>query len=239
MRGKHPVAMAFGLPSQQQKQSRQPLCCPNPCGSDSDGKPSDRESRVETKSSTSRFLPCLIHHLPHRRARTRRLLLAPGLQPPASIFNVRKQLRILECCTPDGHDAVHAVPYHPDLSVALKEKLIVDQSAIHNARHHIPVADDHANESVLFSALRKFLHHVFWRRRMKMFQKPRARLPQPRLASHLVELQHQVYFFIRNLAHFGFSLLSLSFSGLGVSCGEGEALASSKRCTLDSGSPCR
>src|ERR1700719_1066807 len=143
----------------------------------------------------------LRHHLPHRCGRPGRSLLPPLLQPLASVLDIPEKVRVFERRTPRGNYRTHAIPYHPQFAIALKKKLIVDQSAIHNGRHHLPVADYHADISVLLAALRIFQHHVLGRLRMKMFHEPRPRLAQTRLAPKVVETEHQIYFLIADLAH--------------------------------------
>src|SRR5215467_9575165 len=124
---------------------------------------------------------------------------------------------VLERGAPGRHDASHAIPHDPDFPIALKEQLVIDQSAIHDAGHHFPIADDHANERIFFAALRVFLHHLFRRNRMKMLNEPGPRLAKSRLTSHVIESQHQVDFFIAYLRrHTSFSLLS-QVSRLGCS----------------------
>src|SRR5216683_3097960 len=108
------------------------------------------------------------------------MLLPPCFQPLVGFFNVRKQPWIFERRPPSRHDSAHPVPHHPDLTVALEEQLVIDQPAIDDARHHVPIADHHTNECVLFASLRIFLHHVFRGLRMEIFNEPRARLPLPR-----------------------------------------------------------
>src|SRR5712664_2852475 len=63
----------------------------------------------------------LYHHLPHRRAGSRRALLPPGLQPLASFFDVLEKMRILESGAPRGNDRSHAIPHHPNLSVTFEK----------------------------------------------------------------------------------------------------------------------
>src|SRR5712671_5380045 len=135
------------------------------------------------------------------------MLLSPGFQPLVRFFDICKQPRIFERRSPDRHDRPHAVPHHPDLSVAFEKQLVVDQPAVHDARHHLPITDHHPYISVFFASLRIFFHHVFHRRGMEMFHEPCARLPQSRFAPHVVQPQHQVDFVIAYLRHV--SLLAL------------------------------
>src|SRR5690348_13160211 len=95
-----------------------------------------------TGSDAGGFLPGLLHHLPHCRRRTGRLFFAPRFQPLASVLNVRKELRILECGAPGGHDISHAVPYRPNLTIAFEKKLVVNQAAVDDAGDHLPVTDE-------------------------------------------------------------------------------------------------
>src|SRR5438876_11334663 len=87
----------------------------------------------------------LAHHLTHGHGRSRGPLLSPGFQPLAGLFDVLEQVGILKSGAPGRNDGAHAVPHDPDFSIALKKKFIVDQAAIHDARHHFPITDHHAD----------------------------------------------------------------------------------------------
>lgn len=81
-------------------------------------------SAAATRTRNPRFLfffPHLFHHLPHHRTGARCSLLSPRLQPPAGIFDRRKQIRILEGSSPRWHDRSHSVPHYPDFSVILEK----------------------------------------------------------------------------------------------------------------------
>src|SRR5579863_5668099 len=119
----------------------------------------------------------LLQYGSHRRARTRRTLFAPGFQPLARFFDIRKHRRILEGSAPRRHDHAHALPDDPDFAVALKKQFVVNQPAVHDARHHLPVADHHTNIGIFIATLRILLHRFFGRQRPKMLDEPRARLP--------------------------------------------------------------
>src|SRR5260370_27739811 len=129
------------------------------------------------------------------------MLLPPRFQPVVRLFNVCKKPRVFERGPPDWHDRSHAVPHHPDLAVAFEKQLIINQSVRTDARPPLPIAEHHADVCVLPASLRVFLHHVFRGCRMKVFHKPRTRLPQPRLSPHVIESQHQVDFVIAHLRH--------------------------------------
>src|SRR5260370_15568342 len=67
----------------------------------------------------------LYHHLPHRRAGSRRALLPPGLQPLASFFDVLEKMRILESGAPRRNDRSHAIPHHPNLPLTFETSFVV------------------------------------------------------------------------------------------------------------------
>src|SRR6266576_1537696 len=134
------------------------------------GSGADRHARLlPGNSPTSQILTALgarfrlYHHLPHRRSGSRRALLPPGFQPFASFFHVLEEMRILESGAPRRTDRPHTVPHHPNLAITVEKQFVVDQPAIHDPGHHVPVADHHADVSVFLPALRIPLHHLFRR----------------------------------------------------------------------------
>src|SRR5262249_51830934 len=87
----------------------------------------------------------LLHHLPHCGVGTGSAFFPPRFEALANIFQIAKNRRILERRAPCRNDVSNAVPDYPDLAVAFEEKLIVDETPVHDARHHFPIADDHAD----------------------------------------------------------------------------------------------
>src|SRR5580692_9569552 len=90
----------------------------------------------------------LTHHLPHRGRRTRRALLAPDFQPLAGLLDVLKKVRVLESRAPRGDDGPHAIPNYPDFAVTVEEKFVINQSAVYDPCHHVPITDYHADKGV-------------------------------------------------------------------------------------------
>src|SRR6266403_2428003 len=175
----------------------------------------------------------------HGCARPRRPPFPPRFKPLAGVLDVLKQVWILECCAPRRNDRAHAIPHHPNLAVALKEQFVVDQSAIHNTRHHVPITDDHSNVSVFLAPLREFLHHFFGRQRVKMFHAPRPRLPEPRFTPHIVKSKHQIDFVIAQLRHRESSLSTSQGYTCVFSSGSRKTTVCSRSWDLDIGMLCR
>src|SRR5580704_11594092 len=160
----------------------------------------------------------LLQHAAHRRRRPWRSLLAPRLQPLARLFDIRKHCWILERRAPRWHDHAHSLPHDPDFTVALKKQLVVDQSAVHDARHHLPVADHHPDEILLVASRRILLHRLFGRHRTKMIHEPRARLSQSCFATDVVKPEHQIHFVVIDLPHCFLLLLVVHLLWFTYSC---------------------
>src|SRR5437588_9781194 len=105
-------------------------------------------------SDTSRLWARLLHHLPHGYIRTRSALFAPALQPLARFFQIQKNRRIFESRSPRRHNTADPIPHHPDFAVALKKKLVIDQPAVHDAGHHVPITQHHPDAVVFLGARR-------------------------------------------------------------------------------------
>jgi hypothetical protein len=86
-------------------------------------------------------------------------------------------------------------------SGVLEEKVFVDQSPVHHAGGHIPIAGHHAHQGVFIAARRTDLHSIFHRRRFEMIEILFAGLAQARLAAQLVKTKQQIGLIVRDFSH--------------------------------------
>src|SRR5262249_11811262 len=99
----------------------------------------------------------------------------------------------------------------PHFSAVFEEKLFVDQPAVRDACHHLPVANDHAHVQIRLAAWGTQLHRFFDGLRMKVGCVPVPRVPQLRLPPCVVQLQQQIDLLDCCSAHRS----SLEFTALG------------------------
>src|SRR5438876_11877569 len=66
-------------------------------------------------------------------------LFSPGLQVIALRLQVGEEVRAAEHGAPRADHGLHLFPDSPLFPVAFEEKLFVDQPAVHDAGHHLPV----------------------------------------------------------------------------------------------------
>src|SRR5260370_3459365 len=79
-------------------------------------------------------------------------LLPPSFQVVALLFQVGKEVWAAEHRAPGGKHRFHLFKHRPLFPVAFEEKLLVNQPAVHDARHHLPVTEHHAHVSVFLAA---------------------------------------------------------------------------------------
>src|SRR5579859_124701 len=175
-----------------------------------------RPSRYSLCSRRLRRLRALHHfrpHFPHRFVRARAVLFPPRLQPLALFFHVREHLLASEHGPPRSEHGLHLFPHHPLFATAFEEQVFVDQSAVHDARHHLPIPQHHPHVRVFLAPGRTQPHHVLRARHVKVRSEPVPRLAQFRLAPLLVQPQHQVHLLVCYFSHdssFSFVLFGLS-----------------------------
>src|SRR6516162_5683690 len=135
-------------------------------------------------------------------------LFSPGFEPCAALFEIVHHVLVAEHLAPAGDGRLQLLPYNPHFPAVFEEQLFVDQSAVRDAGHHLPVADHHPHVGVLQSARGTQLHrflHALW---MEVRGVPVPSFSQLRFPPGVVQLQHQVDLFDRGTAHassFGFT----------------------------------
>ncbi len=102
----------------------------------------------------------LFHHCFHGRGGTRGLLLPPGFQTLADLFEVGEDIGVLERRPPSGRERPDAVPDRPDLTGVLEEEFVINQPPVDDTGYHVPVANGHANVRVFLRPWRVFLCHL-------------------------------------------------------------------------------
>src|ERR1700678_2400533 len=91
-------------------------------------------------------------HLAHRLIRPRRPPLTPLLHVTTVNLQILKHVWILEHLPPRRYQRLQPVPHHPLLARILEEKLLIDQPAVHDVRHHVPVTPHHPHVLVLVAS---------------------------------------------------------------------------------------
>src|SRR5580693_6276563 len=91
-------------------------------------------------------------HGAHGFGGTGSALFAPAIHRRDVLFEIRESHRILEHRTKRGDDGLEAFPNDPLLAGILEEEFLINQATIDDARHHVPVAEHHAHESVFLAS---------------------------------------------------------------------------------------
>src|SRR5260370_33012426 len=105
-------------------------------------------------------------------------LLPPSFQVVALLFQIGEEVSAAEHRAPGGKHRFHLLKHRPLFAVAFEEKLLVNQPAVHNARHHLPVTEHHAHVSVFLAAGRTHAHQVVRSFHVKVGREPVARFSQ-------------------------------------------------------------
>src|SRR6266700_1486860 len=157
-----------------------------------------------------RCLCCLLHlreHLANGFVGPRATLFSPGLQPLGLFFEVGEEVRAAEHGAPRADHRLHLFPNDPLFPVAFEEEVFVDQPAVYNARHHLPITKHHAYVRVFLAAGRTQARQVLCCFRVEVGREPIPRFSQLWLAPVLKQPQHQIHLLVRYFAHvssFGF-----------------------------------
>src|SRR6267378_4323663 len=79
-------------------------------------------------------------------------LFSPGLQPLDLFFEIREEVWAAEHRAPRADHRLYLFPNNPLFPVAFEEEVFVDEPAVHDARHHLPIAEHHAHVRVFLAA---------------------------------------------------------------------------------------
>src|SRR5580698_5298200 len=145
------------------------------------------------------LLRCLVHlrvRLAYRLHGTRTALFSPCIQPFAMLLQVAEELWIRKHRPPRWHQVLDRFPHSPLLARILKKQLFINQPAVRNARHHLPVAQHHPHVRAFLTSGRRYLHRFVGALWTKIPRHPFPRFPQLRLSSQLVQMQHQVHLLV-------------------------------------------
>src|SRR6266849_5012603 len=155
-------------------------------------------------------LTCLLHlreHLANGFVGPGAALLPPSFQVVALLFQVGEEVWAAEHRAPRAQHRFHLFKHRPLFAVAVEEKLLVNQPAVHDARHHLPVTEHHAHVRVFLAAGRTHAHQVVRSFHLKVGREPVARFSQLWFAPLLIQPQHQIHLLVRYFCHvssFGF-----------------------------------
>src|SRR5229473_2895219 len=158
-------------------------------------------------------LTCLLHlreHLANGFVGPGAALLPPSFQVVALLFQVGEEVWAAEHRAPRAQHRFHLFKHRPLFAVAFEEKLLVNQPAVHDARHHLPVTEHHAHVRVFLAAGRTHAHQVVRSFHVEVGAEPIPRFTQSGLAPLLEQPQHQIDLLIRYFSH---------VSSLGLDCG--------------------
>src|SRR5260370_6639643 len=157
-----------------------------------------------------RSLTCLLHlreHFADGFVGPGAALLPPSFQVVALLFQVGEEVWAAEHRAPGGKHRFHLFKHRPLFPVAFEKKLLLNQRAVHDARHHLPVTEHHAHVSIFLAAGRTHAHPVVRSFHLEAGREPVARFSQLWFAPLLIQPQHQIHLLVRYLAHvssFGF-----------------------------------
>src|SRR6266436_1158099 len=128
-------------------------------------------------------------------------LFSPGLQPPDLFFEIREEVWAAEHRTPRANHRLYLFPNNPLFPVAFEEEVFVDEPAVHDARHHLPVSEHHAHVRVFLAARRTHAHQVVRSFHVEVGGEPIPRFAQSGLAPLLEQPQHQIDLLVRYFSH--------------------------------------
>src|SRR5712664_1111411 len=128
-------------------------------------------------------------------------LFSPGLQPLDLFFEIREEVWAAEHRAPRPDYRLDLFPHDPLLPVAFEEEVFVDEPAVHDARHHLPITEHHAHVRVFPATGRTDSRHFLHAFHMEIGAEPLARFAQSGLPPLLEQPQHQIHLLVRYFSH--------------------------------------
>src|SRR5260370_5846270 len=138
----------------------------------------------------------LLHELAHSRNMTRRPAFAPGLEALRRFFHMREYVLIDELLANLRDDGLDALPNPEKLAARLKEEVFVEKTVVEQRAGLVAVTEHHSRERPGFRSGRSDAHDIFECAHDVVLEEPVPCLAQPRLASHLIDLQVKLCLFV-------------------------------------------
>src|SRR5262249_4206931 len=128
---------------------------------------------------------------------TGRAALRPGLIALPRFLEMREEVLVDELLASLRYDRLDALPNPEKLAACLKEEVFVEKAVVEQRAGLFPVADHHSRERAGFRSGRSDAHGVLECAYDVIFEEPVPCLAQPRLASHLINLEVKLCLFVR------------------------------------------